>query len=318
MWNALPLLGDAPFIAVNGDIWTDFDFARLPRAPDGDAHLVLVDNPPQHPQGDFAFARTWRARHRPMPPRPRQAVRSCLRLRADGMRRLTFAGIGVYRPSLFDGWRAIIGDVPGADDDASAVHARAVAARRDGARRSHRRASPRAVDRRRHPRSAAERWTRDSPGPDRSALGTGTSALDSPPGDRGITFGQRGSAPAFNGFASTSTARLSRGRVLRVVAGLSPTIGVKNNEKARVCLILACSPPALAPSRGARRLHGAQHRAGHHQRAGAVLPCEGLQREHDDGQPRSSSPATGFRWIARPCASKQRELGQRFLECDLR
>src|SRR5690606_12545375 len=39
MWHALPMLGDEdPFIVVNGDIWTDYDFARLPRAPAGDAH----------------------------------------------------------------------------------------------------------------------------------------------------------------------------------------------------------------------------------------------------------------------------------------
>ena len=55
MWNALTLLGDTPFIAVNGDIWTDYDFARLPRGVAGDAHLVLVDNPAQHPHGDFAL-----------------------------------------------------------------------------------------------------------------------------------------------------------------------------------------------------------------------------------------------------------------------
>jgi MurNAc alpha-1-phosphate uridylyltransferase len=96
MWNALPLLGEAPFIAVNGDIWTDYDFARLPREPRGDAHLVLVDNPPQHPQGDFAL----RAGH----------------VDADGAGRLTFAGIGVYRGSLFDGWPGTIGDAPGAGD----------------------------------------------------------------------------------------------------------------------------------------------------------------------------------------------------------
>ena len=57
---ALPLLGEAPFAVVNGDIHTDFDFARLiPRATalsaEGTlAHLVLVDNPPHHPLGDFA------------------------------------------------------------------------------------------------------------------------------------------------------------------------------------------------------------------------------------------------------------------------
>jgi len=95
MLHALKLLGDAPFIAVNGDVWCDFDFARLPSAPGGDAHLVLVDNPDHHPAGDFALGDDGR-------------------LHADGEPRLTFAGIGVYRPSLLDGWREVIGDAPGA------------------------------------------------------------------------------------------------------------------------------------------------------------------------------------------------------------
>ena len=47
MLHALPLLGDAPFLLVNGDVWTDTDFARLPREPAGLAHLVMVDQPPQ-------------------------------------------------------------------------------------------------------------------------------------------------------------------------------------------------------------------------------------------------------------------------------
>src|SRR5690606_15491685 len=55
MWHARELLGEAPFIALNGDIWTDFDFARLPREPAGDAHLVLVDNPDHNPGGDFTL-----------------------------------------------------------------------------------------------------------------------------------------------------------------------------------------------------------------------------------------------------------------------
>ena len=100
MWNALALLrgdGDAPFLAVNGDVWTDYDFARLPHRPDGEAHLVLVDNPPQHPRGDFA-------------------LRGDGLLASDGDARLTFAGIGVYRPSLFDHWRQVVGDAPGADE----------------------------------------------------------------------------------------------------------------------------------------------------------------------------------------------------------
>lgn len=99
MHNALPLLAgdaDAPFIAVNGDVWCDYDFARLPHAPAGDAHLVLVDNPPQHPHGDFA-------------------LRADGRLAGDGSEKLTFAGIGVYRSALLQGWQAVIGDAPGAD-----------------------------------------------------------------------------------------------------------------------------------------------------------------------------------------------------------
>ena len=94
MWNALPLLGDAhgsneAFLLVNGDVWTDFDFARLPREPQGLAHLVMVDRPPQASHGDFSLAA--------------DGV-----IRADGEHRLTYSGIGVYRPRLFDGWRAIV------------------------------------------------------------------------------------------------------------------------------------------------------------------------------------------------------------------
>ena len=97
MWNALPLLDDEPFIAVNGDIWTDYDFARLPRELKGDAHLVLVDNPEHHPGGDFALLEG-------------------NRIASDSNPKLTFSGIGVYRPALFDDWRAIIGNAPDADE----------------------------------------------------------------------------------------------------------------------------------------------------------------------------------------------------------
>jgi MurNAc alpha-1-phosphate uridylyltransferase len=97
----LGLLGDVhtsnePFLAVNGDVWTDYRFANLPRDPAGDAHLVLVDNPPQHAQGDFS-------------------LRDDGRIASSGDAMLTFAGIGVYRASLFDGWRDVIGDAAGAD-----------------------------------------------------------------------------------------------------------------------------------------------------------------------------------------------------------
>ncbi len=55
IFNALPLLGSAPFLLVNGDVWTDIDFGALRRdPPEGSlAHLVLVPNPPQHARGDF-------------------------------------------------------------------------------------------------------------------------------------------------------------------------------------------------------------------------------------------------------------------------
>ncbi len=89
MWNALALLGEAPFLLVNGDVWTDFDFAGLPREPRGLAHLVMVDRPPQATHGDFALD-----------------ADGCVR--ADGEHKLTYAGIGVYRPQLLDGWRDVI------------------------------------------------------------------------------------------------------------------------------------------------------------------------------------------------------------------
>jgi len=81
--NALPLLGEQPFVVCNADVWTDYDFSRLPSDPTGLAHLVLVDNPPHHPNGDFVL--------------DGQHVGD-----TDGTR-LTFSGIGVYRPELFVG-----------------------------------------------------------------------------------------------------------------------------------------------------------------------------------------------------------------------
>jgi MurNAc alpha-1-phosphate uridylyltransferase len=95
MLHALSLLGDAPFIAVNGDIWCAHDFAALPREPAGLAHLVLVDNPAHHPAGDFALVGA--------------------QVQSEGETRLTFSGIGVYRPALLSGWRDVIGAAPGAD-----------------------------------------------------------------------------------------------------------------------------------------------------------------------------------------------------------
>lgn len=101
MLHALPLLGDAPFLAINGDIVTDFDFTSLPAAPRGQAHLVLVDNPTHHPQGDFQF----------------DAKGNIITTADTGASTLTFAGIGVYRPELLDHWRTTIGATPGAAID---------------------------------------------------------------------------------------------------------------------------------------------------------------------------------------------------------
>ncbi len=81
--QALPLLGTGPFLVVNGDVWCDYDFSRPALAAGDLAHLLLVDNPPHHPEGDFLLDGG--------------------RVREGAGERLTFAGIGVYRPELFDG-----------------------------------------------------------------------------------------------------------------------------------------------------------------------------------------------------------------------
>ena len=100
--NALHLLTNGgtqnePFLVVNGDTFTEFDFATLahlhtPSPFKGEgwgegkivqnlAHLILVDNPPQHPQGDFAIESG--------------------NLKHTGKQMLTFSGVGVYHPNLF-------------------------------------------------------------------------------------------------------------------------------------------------------------------------------------------------------------------------
>ncbi len=87
--QALALLGDAPFLVVNGDVFCDADFGALRQAATtlaaaGDlAHLLLVPNPTHHPGGDFALAAG--------------------RVREAGAARLTFSGLGAYHPALFAG-----------------------------------------------------------------------------------------------------------------------------------------------------------------------------------------------------------------------
>ncbi|WMP16217.1 N-acetylmuramate alpha-1-phosphate uridylyltransferase MurU [Thiothrix lacustris] len=84
--KALPLLGNAPFLVVNGDVWCDYPC--LPYAlPEHDlAHLVLVNNPAHNPQGDFALSNG--------------------RVANAGKPRYTFSGIGYYHPALFAGLSA--------------------------------------------------------------------------------------------------------------------------------------------------------------------------------------------------------------------
>lgn len=91
--TALPLLGDAPFLVTNGDVYVEFDYGRLrliltgmAANPDHLAHLVLVDNPPHHSEGDFVLI----------------GDRVSLPLAANRAA-LTFSGIGCYRPDLFSG-----------------------------------------------------------------------------------------------------------------------------------------------------------------------------------------------------------------------
>lgn len=83
--NALPLLGDDPFLLLNGDCWTDLDLSSL-RLPRGDvAHLAMVDNPPHNPAGDFAL--------------------EAGRVRNEGEPKLTYAGIAILHPALFEDCR---------------------------------------------------------------------------------------------------------------------------------------------------------------------------------------------------------------------
>jgi MurNAc alpha-1-phosphate uridylyltransferase len=87
--KALPLLGNEPFILVNGDVWTTMDFAPLlnVQLQDDLAHLVLVENPVQHPQGDFTLA----------------ANKAYTFEQARSGENLTYSGVAVMHPQMFDG-----------------------------------------------------------------------------------------------------------------------------------------------------------------------------------------------------------------------
>ena len=84
IFNALPLLGDEPFLVINGDIWTDYPFRQVNGfIPGGLAHLILVNNPEHNTDGDFYLDNNT--------------------LIESGEHKYTFSGIGVYKKDFFDG-----------------------------------------------------------------------------------------------------------------------------------------------------------------------------------------------------------------------
>ena len=85
IFRALPLLGEGPFLVLNGDVWTDIDWSGMRNrlAPHDLAHLALVPNPAHNPQGDFALQHG--------------------RIVESAGERFTFSGVGVYRAGLFAG-----------------------------------------------------------------------------------------------------------------------------------------------------------------------------------------------------------------------
>jgi len=97
--RALPLLGPDPFLVVNSDIWCDWsipkavDLANDLRTNDAKAHLILVDNPSHHTRGDFYLDTQGRVL---------EETRSEDNADNSNHLRLTFAGIGVYDPILFE------------------------------------------------------------------------------------------------------------------------------------------------------------------------------------------------------------------------
>lgn len=79
--HALPLLGNEPFLVINGDTWCDHSLSFPNLSPGKQAHLVLTDNPPHNPVGDFVYEYG--------------------NIFNTGKNFLTFSGIGIYDPKLF-------------------------------------------------------------------------------------------------------------------------------------------------------------------------------------------------------------------------
>lgn len=88
--QALPLIDAQQFLLVNGDVFCDVDYAQFALGASDLAQLLMVDNPSQHPRGDFVLIDN--------------------RLRSEGESRLTYAGIGLYSARILEGWREVIGD----------------------------------------------------------------------------------------------------------------------------------------------------------------------------------------------------------------
>lgn len=79
--KALPLLGSDPFLLVSADLWTEYPFQNLPKMIEGLAHLVMVENPTYHPEGDFAL--------------------NANRVSLAAQNRKTYGNIGIFSPQLF-------------------------------------------------------------------------------------------------------------------------------------------------------------------------------------------------------------------------
>jgi len=90
IFKALALLGNKPFLVINGDVWTDWKLLspRLPQCWQAHtvAHLILVNNPTHHPNGDFGLKNN--------------------HVVADAAEQFTYSGIGFFHPSLFAGCKA--------------------------------------------------------------------------------------------------------------------------------------------------------------------------------------------------------------------
>ncbi|MDD2744363.1 MAG: nucleotidyltransferase family protein, partial [Rhodocyclaceae bacterium] len=93
--TALPLLGNEPFLVVNGDVYCDINFSHFSTLTVTNAHLVMVENPAHHTGGDFSLL--------PSPPSGGGAGGEGFQqvIYANAKQTFTYAGIGVFSPSFF-------------------------------------------------------------------------------------------------------------------------------------------------------------------------------------------------------------------------